>query len=227
MTSAPDPATLHHRITSLQAGLPPQTRLIAVTKTYPAAVMRLAYGAGVRHFGESRIQEALPKQEALADLPDITWHFIGQLQSNKARKAVEHFDWIHSVSSLKLAQKLDQAAADLQRQPCCCLQVKLIPDPPKAGFSPEELAEALPTLDALPHLRILGLMTIPPQGTPATEGAALFQQAAALATSLNQQGFQRLRFQELSMGMSGDYGAAIAAGATWIRVGSYLFGDRH
>lgn len=226
MTPVGNPKDLSDHIQSIQRELPASVTLIAVTKFFSAEVVRLAYGAGVRHFGESRVQEAVQKQAELADLTDMTWHLIGHLQSNKVRKAVEHFQWIHSVDSLKIAQKIDQAAAELQAQPQCCLQVKMVPDPPKYGFDVDNLDDVLPALDQLSHLQIRGLMTIPPLGTPEPEVQHIFAAAAALAKSINQRRFKRIAIDQLSMGMSGDYTIALANGATMIRLGTGLFGSR-
>ncbi|PSN18772.1 YggS family pyridoxal phosphate-dependent enzyme [filamentous cyanobacterium CCP5] len=206
--------------------IPDTVRLIAVTKKFPAEVVRAAYGAGVRDFGESQVQEAEAKQAELTDLPDMTWHLIGHLQSNKARRAVELFDWIHSVDSLKLAKRLNHLAAEAGRSPQCCLQVKMVSDPPKYGFDQDQLWSALPTLDQLDQLSISGLMTIPPMGLSPQATRDVFDQARSLADKINAAGFERLQIQELSMGMSGDYPIAIAAGATMVRLGTALFGDR-
>ncbi len=214
------------RIASLQAALPSHVTLIAVTKFMPAEVVRIAYEAGIRHFGESRVQEAIDKQAQLTDLSDIIWHLIGHLQTNKVRKAVEHFQWIHSIDSLKLAEKLDQAGLELQQSPQGCLQVKLVPDPPKYGFDLDELEAALPQLDQLTHLRIRGLMAIPPQQANEDTVRQVFHEAKALGDRINQAGFTNLRIEQLSMGMSGDYPLAIAAGATMVRLGTTLFGPR-
>lgn len=214
------------RIQALHNTLPASVTLIAVTKFLPVEVIRIAYGAGVRHFGESRVQEAIEKQAQLQDLPDLTWHLIGHLQSNKVRKAVEHFDWIHSVDSLKLAQRLNQAAADLSKIPQCCLQVKLVADPPKSGFELGELESALPQLNALEHLKIRGLMAIPPQGASPALVDEVFSQARALGDRINQAQFDRMHIDQLSLGMSSDYPQAIAAGSTMIRLGTTLFGPR-
>lgn len=214
------------RIATVQASLPPQVRLIGVTKKQPSSVIRAAYQVGIRNFGESRVQEALTKQTELSDLRDITWHLIGHLQANKARKAVLHFDWIHSVDSLKLARRLNDLAKELLRQPYCCLQVKIVPDPDKYGFTLEELQTALPALNQMEHLQIKGLMTIPPFGSSPLEVEHIFQEAHDLADQINRQSLDRLQISELSMGMSGDYSLAIAAGATMIRLGTTLFGDR-
>jgi pyridoxal phosphate enzyme (YggS family) len=226
MTPVGTPQAITARIHAVQQELPPSVTLIAVTKFFPAEVVRLAYDAGIRHFGESRVQEAIQKQEELTDLPDITWHLIGHLQTNKVRKAVEHFQWIHSVDSLKIAQKIDQAAADLSVTPRCCLQVKMVPDPPKYGFDAGNLEQILPDLDQLTHIKIRGLMTIPPLNTPEPDVKRIFAEAAALVNHINQQSLNNVVIDQLSMGMSGDYESAIAAGATMIRLGTSLFGPR-
>ncbi len=219
-------ADLPARLAKIQRLIPPQVRLIAVTKTFPATVVRAAYSAGLREFAENKVQEALAKQAELGDLTDVTWHFIGHLQSNKTRKALESFDWIHSVDSLKLATRLDGQAADLGKRPSCCLQVKLAPDSTKDGFDPADLMVALPALDRLGHLNIRGLMVIAPYGLPPEQTRAIFERAQALATKIEQQGWQRLKMDVLSMGMSGDFELAIASGATLVRIGSGLFGRR-
>ena len=224
MTAAP--SALPEQFDTICQGIPPTVTLIAVTKFLSVETIRAAYDRGLRHFGESRVQEAIAKQADLTDLPDITWHLIGHLQANKARKAVEHFDWIHSVDSLKLAERLDQAARALDRRPQCCLQVKLVPDPPKYGIDAADLGPLLPQFDQLTQLNIRGLMTIPPQGTDPATGRALFTAAQSLASTINQGGFNRLHIDQLSLGMSGDYPQAIACGATMVRLGTVLFGPR-
>ena len=219
-------AQIETRWQKIRAAVPKSVRLVAVTKTFEAAVVRAAYELGMRDFGENKVQEALDKQADLADLAEVTWHFIGHVQSNKSRKVVEHFDWIHSVDSLKLAKRMDTQAAELGKSPRCCLQVKLAPDPTKDGFELDELKTALPELDELTHLQICGLMTILPYGLEQSRAKALFEQAEALRASLQRQNWQNLRMDELSMGMSGDFEMAIASGATLVRIGSGLFGRR-
>ncbi|MEO0458968.1 MAG: YggS family pyridoxal phosphate-dependent enzyme [Cyanobacteria bacterium P01_A01_bin.114] len=213
-------------IQHIRQSIPPSVRLIAVTKTFPASAVRAAYAAGIRDFGESKVQEAAAKQAELGDLADITWHLIGHLQTNKARKALQQFDWIHAVDSLKLAQRLSQLSTQLNCQPACCLQVKLLDDPQKYGFSVEALKAALPHLNQLPHLRIKGLMAIPPYGLPATAIKSVFEQTRELANEINRMGFSQVQIEQLSMGMSGDFQIAIAAGSTMIRLGTILFGHR-
>jgi hypothetical protein len=219
-------AKLSDRLQKLRCLIPQNVRLIAVTKTFPAAIVQAAYSVSIRDFAENKVQEALEKQAALGNLTDVTWHFIGHVQSNKVRRVVENFDWIHSVDSLKLAQRLNFQAAELGKKPICCLQVKLADDPSKAGFERDQLMTALPALDQLTHLAIVGLMVIAPYGLSPEQTQSLFAQAQALKAEIGQMKFQRLRMDELSMGMSGDFEWAIAAGATAVRIGSGLFGSR-
>lgn len=226
MTAACSAEQIVQRITEIRATLPPTVTLIAVTKKLPVDLIRIAYSAGIRDFGESRVQEAIAKQAELSDLPDLTWHLIGHLQANKARKALEHFQWIHSVDSLKLAERIDQIAAEMGAQPRCCLQVKMVPDPPKTGFTLDELWQALPALGQLRQIQIDGLMTIPPQGTSSEAAREIFGQARELADQINRSGLIQPPIATLSMGMSGDYGDAIASGSTAVRLGTILFGPR-
>ncbi|HLO50276.1 MAG TPA: YggS family pyridoxal phosphate-dependent enzyme [Kamptonema sp.] len=214
------------RIANIRQELPPSVRLIAVSKQVSVEAMRSAYAAGVRDFGESRIQEAAEKQTQLQDLPDITWHLIGHLQANKAAKALEQFQWIHSLDSLKLAQRLDRLATELDRQPQACLQVKILPDRDKYGWSVPELLADLPELNHCRSLRIKGLMTIPPLGLDEAQTLTLFNSARELAEKIRQQNWSHISMEQLSMGMSGDYHLAIQAGATMVRVGQTLFGER-
>ncbi|MGK7918165.1 MAG: YggS family pyridoxal phosphate-dependent enzyme [Prochloraceae cyanobacterium] len=215
------------RINQIRQQIPANVRLIAVTKQVSVEAMREAYAVGIRDFGENRIQEALPKQEQLQDLPDICWHFIGHLQINKAKKAIEHFEWIHSVDSLKLAQRLDRLAAKLPKQPQVCLQVKVLPDPNKYGWDVSELLAALPELDRCNHLKIRGLMTILPLGLSESKMLAAFEATRSLAEKITQQDWSNLSLEELSMGMSADYLLAVKAGTTMIRLGRIIFGERH
>ncbi|MEL6159030.1 MAG: YggS family pyridoxal phosphate-dependent enzyme [Cyanobacteria bacterium J06623_5] len=214
------------RLQEIRPAIPDSVRLIAVTKTFSAAVVRAAYQAGIRDFAENKVQEALEKQANLADLADVTWHFIGHIQSNKARKVLEHFDWIHSVDSLKLANRLNRQAAELGKQPNCCLQVKLATDETKHGFEAAALPSLLDQLDQLNHLRIRGLMVIAPYGLPAEDNQQIFERARTMADEIRQGDWHRIVMEELSMGMSGDFRQAIAAGSTMVRIGSGLFGPR-
>ncbi|MEH2120673.1 YggS family pyridoxal phosphate-dependent enzyme [Nostoc sp.] len=219
-------SSISERIVSIRSSLPTSVRLIAVSKQVSAQAIRSAYAAGIRDFAESRIQEAASKQAELQDLPDITWHFIGHLQSNKAKKAIEQFFWIHSVDNLKLAQRLDQLAQQLGVSPQVCLQVKILPDPNKSGWNVPELLADLPTLNQYKSLQIQGLMTIPPSGLNAAEILNVFNLNRELAKEIQEQNWSHIKMQQLSMGMSGDYELAVQAGATMVRLGTILFGDR-
>ncbi|MGL6133008.1 MAG: YggS family pyridoxal phosphate-dependent enzyme [Prochlorococcaceae cyanobacterium] len=211
-------AGLEQRLAVLRQSLPAGTGLLAVSKGQPAAVVRQAVAAGQRSFGESRLQEAAPKQAALADLEPLDWHFIGRLQANKARGVLRHFATIHSLDSLSLARRLARIAGEEGHSPAVLFQVKLRSDPAKTGFAPDELRACWAELAALDPLRAVGLMTIAPQGLEASQRLALFQECAALAAELG--------LTELSMGMSGDWREAAAAGSTWVRIGTALFGSR-
>jgi PLP dependent protein len=218
--------SIAHNIDTIRRDLPATVTLMAVTKQVSVTAMREAYATGIRDFGESRIQEAETKQQELADLTDLRWHLIGHLQSNKVRKALQIFDWIHSVDSLKLAQQIDRVAAEFQLCPKICLQVKLLPDPDKYGWTVSELFIDLPQLDRLESLQIRGLMAIPPLGLTPAELQQFFEQARDLRDRIQQQTWKNIQLTELSLGMSGDYRQAISAGSTIVRLGSILFGDR-
>ena len=214
------------QIIKIRASLPESVRLIAVTKTVSVEAMRIAYQAGIRDFAENRVQEATEKQPQLQDLTDITWHLIGHLQSNKAAKALQLFQWIQSVDSLKLALRLDHLAGELGCQPHVCLQVKMLPDPNKFGWTIPELLAELPQLNECQNLKIKGLMTIPPLGLNESETLDVFARTRELAETIHQQNWTNIKMQELSMGMSEDYSLALQKGATMIRLGRIIFGQR-
>ncbi|MGK8440153.1 YggS family pyridoxal phosphate-dependent enzyme [Ectopseudomonas hydrolytica] len=193
--------------------------LLAVSKTKPADAIREAHAAGLRDFGENYLQEALEKQAALSDLP-LIWHFIGPIQSNKTRPIAEHFDWVHSVDRLKIAQRLsDQRPAHLAPLNIC-LQVNVSGEDSKSGCSPEELPELAQAIAALPNLKLRGLMAIPEPTDDIAAQHAAFARLRQLRDDLG------LQLDTLSMGMSHDLEAAIAEGATWVRIGTALFGPR-
>jgi pyridoxal phosphate enzyme (YggS family) len=220
-------SSIGERIAKIRAQLPTSVRLIAVTKQVPAEVIRVAYKAGIRDFGENRVQEAIAKQKELQDLsPDVTWHLIGHLQSNKAKKALENFSWIHSVDNLKLAQRLNELAKQLGVTPNVCLQVKILPDPNKSGWSVPQLLADLPALNCCQNLQIQGLMTIPPLNLKDAEILDVFNRTRELAQKINEQNWSHIHMQQLSMGMSSDYQLAVQAGATMVRLGTILFGER-
>ncbi|MDM9382172.1 YggS family pyridoxal phosphate-dependent enzyme [Chlorogloeopsis sp. ULAP01] len=219
-------SSISERIANVKAHLPPSVRLIAVTKQVPTDAIRAAYAGGIRDFGENRIQEAIAKQAELQDLSDVTWHFIGHLQSNKAKKALENFSWLHSVDNLKLAGRLNELAQQLGVSPHVCLQVKILPDPNKSGWSVPELFADLLTLNQYKNLQIQGLMTIPPLGLKDVEILDVFNRTHELAQEINEQKCSHIHIDQLSMGMSGDYQLAVQAGATMVRLGTILFGER-
>ncbi|MDZ4333432.1 MAG: YggS family pyridoxal phosphate-dependent enzyme [Pseudomonas sp.] len=193
--------------------------LLAVSKTKPAAAIRQAFAAGTRDFGENYLQEALEKQLELSDLP-LTWHFIGPIQSNKTKPIAEHFAWVHSVGRLKIAQRLsDQRPAHLPPLNIC-LQVNVSGEASKSGCNPDELQALAQAVTQLPNLRLRGLMTIPEPTDDPGEQRAAFARLRELQQGLN------LDLDTLSMGMSHDLEAAIAEGATWVRIGTALFGAR-
>jgi pyridoxal phosphate enzyme (YggS family) len=226
MIAFPAAGTLAERLAYIRQTIPASVRVIAVTKHVSILAMREAYAAGLRDFGESRIQEAEAKQAELSDLPDITWHLIGHLQANKAQKALQQFTWIHSVDSLKLAQRLNRMAESLACKPQVCLQIKLLPDPSKYGWTVPELLTDLPELAHCQQLSIQGLMTIPPASLTTAAILQVFQQTHDLASQIREQHLPHIQMQQLSMGMSNDYLLAVQAGATMIRLGRILFGDR-
>ncbi len=219
-----DPQLISDRLTVLKQELPPQVKLVLVTKYVSAEIMRMAYAAGIRDFGESKVQVAAQKQAELQDLTDITWHLIGSLQSNKVKQAIAQFDWIQSLDRLSLLQQLDRQLRNSiempQKSPKFCLQVKPALDPDKSGWSEAELITNLEQLKNCQNLDLVGLMTILPLGLDYNQSLQLFQQVAHLRENLSTH-FPNLI--ELSMGMSGDYKAAIAAGATIVRIGSQVF----
>ncbi|NJN24333.1 MAG: YggS family pyridoxal phosphate-dependent enzyme, partial [Acaryochloridaceae cyanobacterium RL_2_7] len=170
-----------------------------------------------------KIQDAQQKIEAFRDCPGIHWHLIGHVQSNKAKLAIQLFDWIHSVDSLKLAKRLNRLAQEDQKIPKVCLQVKVRPDPDKYGWDTRQLLSDLPELEALNQIHIQGLMAILPRGLTESEILSAFQDVQSLATQITYDPQNSLTLPELSMGMSQDYLLAIKAGATMIRLGRILF----
>ena len=193
--------------------------LLAVSKTKPAAALREAYAAGIRDFGENYLQEARAKQVELADLP-LCWHFIGPIQSNKTRDIAEHFAWVHSVDRLKIAQRLsEQRPANLPPLNIC-IQVNVSGEASKSGCTPADLPALAAAISALPRLKLRGLMAIPEPTEDRAEQDAAFATVRTLQESLN------MGLDTLSMGMSHDLESAIAQGATWVRIGTALFGAR-
>ena len=193
--------------------------LLAVSKTKPAAAIREAYACGVTDFGENYLQEALTKQVELTDLP-LAWHFIGPIQSNKTKLIAEHFHWVHSVDRLKIAERLSAQRPTGLPPLNICLQVNVSGEASKSGCAPEELPALAAAIGELPNLRLRGLMAIPEPTDDAAAQHAAFAQLRQLLQTLNP------ALDTLSMGMSHDLEAAIAEGATWVRIGTALFGAR-
>jgi pyridoxal phosphate enzyme (YggS family) len=201
---------------------PASVKLVAVSKTKPVEAVREAYAAGQRAFGENYAQELAAKTEALADLPGIEWHFIGHLQSNKAKIAAKHAHVVHTVDSTALARELGKRAAKERTSPMPVLiEVNVSGEPQKSGAAPSEIAEVVRAIQDDPALRLSGLMTVPPAGNLAIakktfETLALLRKLHGGAAVL----------PELSMGMTADLDVAIACGATIVRVGTAVFGER-
>ncbi|OBX38258.1 hypothetical protein A8U91_02653 [Halomonas elongata] len=200
-------------------------RLLAVSKTKPAAMIREAWRLGQREFGENYVQEALDKQAELADLDDIVWHFIGPLQSNKSRIVAEHFAWIHSVDRERLARRLDAQRPASLGPLNVCLQVNISDEASKSGISLAELPALAEAVHGLPNLRLRGLMAIPAPCADPDEQRRPFIRLREALESLHTQ-LPEAPLDTLSMGMSGDLEAAVMEGATLVRLGTAIFGAR-
>jgi len=195
-----------------------------VSKTFGPAAVREAVAAGERRFGENYVQEGIDKIAALADLrPQLEWHLIGPLQTNKTRVVAEQFDWVHTVDRLKLAQRLNDQRPVHARPLQVCLQVNICGEASKSGLAPGEVAAVARAVAALPRLRLRGLMAIPEPAATFEAQRAPHHALRALQLALNSQG---LALDTLSIGMSADLEAAVAEGATLVRVGSAIFGAR-
>ena len=221
-TIAANISTLEQRIRTASLAAqrdPASVGLLAVSKTKPSSALREAYAAGLRDFGENYLQEALGKQAELADLP-LCWHFVGPIQSNKTRAIAENFAWVHSVDRLKIAQRLSEQRPEGLEPLNICIQVNVSGEASKSGCTPEDLPALAAAISALPRLKLRGLMAIPEPTEDQAEQAAAFAAVRTLQDQLD------LPLDTLSMGMSHDLEAAIAQGATWVRIGTALFGAR-
>ena len=206
-------------------GRPGAVKLLAVSKTRPASLVRKAWYIGQRDFGENHVQEGIDKIQALQDLDGICWHFIGPLQSNKTRPVARYFDWMHSVDRLKIARRLSQQRSGHQSPLNICIQVNISEEDTKSGVSPEQVLSLATEIMALPNLKLRGLMAIPvPTDDPVAQHAA-FRAMSELLTTL-QERWPEQALDTLSMGMSNDLEAAIEEGATIVRIGTALFGTR-
>lgn len=201
---------------------PDAVSLLAVSKTHSPDRIREAFSAGQTRFGENYVQEALDKMAALSDLP-LEWHFIGPIQSNKTRLIATHFDWVHGVDRLKIAQRLNEARPPHLPPLDVCIQVNVSGEASKSGCQPAELPALAKAIAGLPHLRLRGLMTIP---EPTSDIALQHQRFRMLRTLCEALQHEGLALDTLSMGMSSDFPAAIAEGATIVRIGTAIFGER-
>ena len=220
--------TIRGRIRSavLAAGRRPDTvRLVAVSKTVPAERVREAVAAGITLLGENYIQEAREKVEALHDL-GLSWHFIGHLQSNKAKYAVRLFDMIHSVDSIKLARELDKQAAKNAKMQDILIQVNTGKEASKSGVYEEEALALVREAGRMEHLAVKGLMTLPPYFNAPEKVRPYFQALRELRDRIRDEALNGVAMEELSMGMTGDFEAAIQEGATLVRIGTAIFGER-
>ncbi len=201
---------------------PASVRLLAVSKTFAAHAVAQAHAAGQCDFGENYIQEGVEKIQALAHLP-LVWHCIGPIQSNKTRLVAEHFDWVHSVDRLKIAQRLSEQRPVARGPLQVCMQVNVDGGPTKAGVPPEQAAALASQIASLPRLRLRGIMSIPEPAPDFASALAVHQRSLAVYEALQAEGFG---LDTLSLGMSADLEAAIQAGSTMVRVGSAIFGAR-
>ena len=199
---------------------PASVQLLAVSKTHPSQSLRQMYQAGQRSFGENYLQEAMTKIDELQDL-EIEWHFIGHVQRNKTKHLAEKFDWVHGVDRLIIAERLSSQRMDSRKPLNICIQVNIDGQDSKDGCQPNEVAELVKQISQLPNIRLRGLMVI-----PAPENSVAFADAKTLFEQVKSLHARPQDWDTLSMGMSGDLDAAIAAGSTMVRVGTALFGAR-
>lgn len=197
-------------------------QLLAVSKAQPVSAIREAFQSGQRLFGENYLQEALEKMAELADLP-LEWHFIGPVQSNKTRPIAENFAWVHGVDRLKIAERLSEARPPDLPPLHICLQINVSGEASKGGIAPQEAGALAQAVSSLPKLKLRGLMAIP---APTTDVAMQHEQFRMLRETLESLNGQGLSLDTLSMGMSHDFPVAIAEGASIVRVGTAIFGDR-
>lgn len=201
---------------------PADIHLLAVSKTRPAADIETAFHAGQRDFGENYLQEAIEKIQALQELP-ITWHFIGRMQSNKTRPIAENFSWVHTLSSLKHARRINEQRPENLPAMNVCIQVNISHEDSKGGINSEQVEQLATEISKLPGIRLRGLMAIPEATENREVQRKAFANLAGLLSQLNLKGFE---LDTLSMGMSGDMEIAIEEGATIVRIGTAIFGAR-
>jgi pyridoxal phosphate enzyme (YggS family) len=211
---------------ALSCGREPKTvKLVAATKTFSVDHIRAAMLAGVKIFGENYVQEAREKIEGLDD-EDISWHFIGHLQSNKAKYAVKLFDLIHTVDSTKLARELDKRARGIEKVQKVLVQVNISGEGTKSGIDTAHALDLVGEISTLENVAVRGLMTMPPYFNAPEKVRPYFQALKALQTRVLEEGLEGVKMEELSMGMTGDFETAIEEGATLVRIGTAIFGER-
>ena len=198
--------------------IPSNVNILAVSKGFKSQEIKTIHNLGQNDFGESKFQEAIEKQLILKHLKQIEWHFIGRIQTNKIRKIVCNFEYIHSVDSFEKLQKISNISFEEKKNPLIMLQVKLSDDPTKGGFDPELLILKWKEIQGLKNIKLTGLMTINPRGLSSKENSELFKRCRSLADTL--------KLPDCSMGMSGDWQEAVDSGSTWLRLGSLIFGER-
>ena len=198
--------------------IPSNVNILAVSKGFKSQEIKTIQKIGQNDFGESKFQEAYEKQLILKEIKQIKWHFIGRIQSNKIRKIVKNFKFIHSVDTLEKLEKISCISREEKKNPLIMLQVKFSNDPTKGGFSPELLLLKWREIQELKNIKLTGLMTINPKGLSSKENSELFKKCRSLADSL--------LLPDCSMGMSGDWEEALDNGSTWLRLGSLIFGNR-
>lgn len=206
---------------------PAGVRLVVVSKGVPIGPMKAAREAGARMFGESRLQEADEKMAAMGRCEEVEWHFIGRLQRRKVKSVVGRFALIHSVDSLALAEEINQRAGAAGLDQAVLVEVNIGLEASKGGFAPAAVAAAVREMDRMPHLLVRGLMAIPPQAADPELSRPHFRELGHLGRSIGGLGLTRVRMDELSMGMSSDFEVAVEEGATFVRVGTAIFGARH
>ncbi len=206
-------------------------RLVVVTKTHPVEIIRAALSAGARVLGENYAEDAIPKMGAFAEYPGIQWHMIGHIQSRKTRLICEHFDYVHSLDSLKLARLLDRFSGEYGKRLPVLLECNLSGESTKSGWAAwreeawYDLMPSFSEVTGLPNIQICGLMTIPPLEANAEEARPHFKKLRRLSEFLRLN-LPSAKWEELSRGMSGDFEVAIHEGATWVRIGQAIFGPR-
>lgn len=221
-TIAANLQAIGRRISEALQGDSRTVTLVAVSKGQPPSAIREAFDAGCRHFGESYVQEALPKMDALADL-DATWHFIGHLQSRKAREVAERFDWVHGVDRAKVATALSKSRPEGRGPLNVLLQVNISGEATKGGVPPPDAAPLAREIASMPRLSLRGLMGM---AAPTEDATRARREFALLKRTGDELAARGLPLDTLSMGMSGDFEAAIAEGSTMVRIGTAIFGER-